>query len=250
LVEKFDPSGAFLLSMTVSSGSEPSVAVGADGSIFVTRGSTIYKHLPDGTFDYSFLTSENGEIGDLAVDGSGNLWMVDRLLDRLEKWAPGGTRIFWTGAVGSHVGFFDHPLSLDVFSDGRVAIGDTNNHRIQIFSNDGAYLSSFGIDGAGDGEFNSISGVAVDPLTNYIYVVDRSLHRVQVFDDTGYFLAKWGRPASFDGSFSEPLDAAVGQSGNLYIVDGGNDRIQIFGLGSLGITAVEPITWGRIKTLY
>lgn len=44
----------------------------------------------------------------------------------------------------------------------------------------------------------------------------------------GTFLTKWGSPGSEDGQFDLPLGIAVDGSGNVYVADSSNDRIQQF----------------------
>ena len=42
------------------------------------------------------------------------------------------------------------------------------------------------------------------------------------------FSAQWGSQGSADGQFNSPFDIAVGKSGNIYVADSGNNRIQKF----------------------
>jgi tripartite motif-containing protein 71 len=58
--------------------------------------------------------------------------------------------------------------------------------------------------------------------------VDGDAHRVQVFDGAGTFLAKLGTPGSGNGGLLDPWDVTVGPSGDVYVNDGGNGRIQRF----------------------
>jgi DNA-binding beta-propeller fold protein YncE len=52
-------------------------------------------------------------------------------------------------------------------------------------------------------------------------------HR-QVFSADGQFLAKWGSEGSGDGQFRGPGDIAVNASGNVYVAEWGNHRVQVF----------------------
>ena len=53
-------------------------------------------------------------------------------------------------------------------------------------------------------------------------------HRIEKFDSNGTFLTKWGSWGSGDGQFKYPYGVAVDSSGNVYVADTGNNRIQKF----------------------
>jgi len=52
---------------------------------------------------------------------------------------------------------------------------------VQIFNSAGVFLSQFGGTGAGNGQFNRPYGVAIDPVSHNIVVVDQNNNRVQIF---------------------------------------------------------------------
>ena len=58
----------------------------------------------------------------------------------------------------------------------QIIVSDSNNHRIQIFEPDGKFVKSFGRPGNKDAQFNCVSGVFTDSMSN-IFVVDRLNHR-------------------------------------------------------------------------
>ena len=51
------------------------------------------------------------------------------------------------GEKGSKHGQFNYPWDVDVNRAGIIAVTDTRNHRIQLFSFDGAFLSKYGFEG-------------------------------------------------------------------------------------------------------
>ncbi len=57
---------------------------------------------------------------------------------------------------------------------------------------DHSYTNSFGGAGAGDSQFASNAGVAVDRATGDVYVADAANSRVEKFDSSGSFVAAWG----------------------------------------------------------
>lgn len=90
-----------------------------------------------------------------------------------------------------------------------------------------AYTSKFGVLGAGDGEFNSPRGMAVDPSGN-IYIADRDNNRIQKFNSAGVFQMKFGTLGTGDGQLTGPRDVAVDSTGNIFVLDTGNRRVQKF----------------------
>jgi len=63
----------------------------------------------------------------------------------------------------------------------RIYTVDFENHRIQIFSEDGDFLTQFGTNGNGDGEFERPTDVAIDK-NGHIFVVDFGNNRIQQFN--------------------------------------------------------------------
>jgi tripartite motif-containing protein 71 len=62
--------------------------------------------------------------------------------------------------------------------DNVYVIDDTG--RIQKFTDDGTFITSWGSDGNGDGQFSKPEGLYVDPDGN-VYVADTVNKRIQVF---------------------------------------------------------------------
>ncbi len=90
----------------------------------------------------------------------------------------------------------------------------------------------FGMAGKGNGQFEFPRNVAIDAQGN-IYVADSDNHRIQKFDATGKFLLAWGSKSpdgvvAPQGTFNQPWGIAVDQTGNVYVADTWNHRIQKF----------------------
>ena len=54
------------------------------------------------------------------------------------------------------------PHSMAFDSEGNIYVTDVNNHRIQKFTSDGEFITKWGTEGNGDGEFSSPEGIDVD----------------------------------------------------------------------------------------
>lgn len=62
-----------------------------------------------------------------------------------------------------------------------------------------------------------------------IFMVDGALNpRIQVFDTNGNFSTTFGTSGNGDGQFSKPEHVNIDSSGNVYVVDRGNQRMQVF----------------------
>ena len=77
------------------------------------------------------------------------------------------------------------------------------------------FVSAWGSQGAGPGEFNEPRDIAVDG-EGRLYVADTGNRRVQVFDSGGQFIASW---EGGEEEFVEPLALVVDSLGDLYVLD-------------------------------
>ena len=89
------------------------------------------------------------------------------------------------------------------------------------------FVSKWGSQGTGNGQFNAPFGVAVDPSGN-IYVSDQGNSRVEKFNSNGQFILKWGSSGTGDEQFDLPGGITIDSAGNIYVADGRNHRIQKF----------------------
>ncbi len=127
-------------------------------------------------------------------------------------------------------GLLVKPLGIDVDRAGRLYVADATQKMVFIYDRDGKFLRRIG----GKDLFDRISSVTVDPSGARLYVVDiggvrSENHRVRVFETaTGRHVMDIGRRGMGPGEFNLPRDMAIGLDGRLYVVDGGNFRVQVF----------------------
>jgi DNA-binding beta-propeller fold protein YncE len=211
--------------------------------------------LPGGEFD---------QPNALDLDASGNVYVVDAGPDRIQKFTNDGgfiasfpnipgfgiavdeTGFFYVpngGLVGKYrtggdfVEFFSASglsgaQGAAVDSLGNVYVTDSINDKVFVFDSDGDLDGDpFGGEGTDEGELNSPHGIAVGP-GNVIWVADMFNHRIQKFDSQREFVLAVGKQGggagNGPGEFNSPTGVAVDESGNVYVADFGNDRIQIF----------------------
>jgi DNA-binding beta-propeller fold protein YncE len=164
---------------------------------------------------------------DLAVDGSGNIYVADTNNHRIQKFTRSGELITSWGTWGVGVGEFQKPWGIAVDKSGNVYVADSDNCRIQKFNSNGGFLSKFGKRGSAEGDMTRPNGVAVDNSGN-IYVADTDNHRIEKFNSNGAFIKQWGSNGSSDGQTPYPEGIAVDSKGNVYLADAYNGRIQKF----------------------
>jgi len=122
------------------------------------------------------------------------------------------------------------PLGLDVDDAGTLYVADATLKSIVVFDRDGKFLRKI----AGPKDFARLSSVTVDPAGKRLYVVDiggvgTDQHRVRVYDaQSGQHLQDIGKRGAGPGEFNLPRDVAIGKGGQIYVVDGGNFRVQVF----------------------
>lgn len=155
-------------------------------------------------------------------------------LQFLDKW----------GSFGAGTGRFDEPTGIAVGPNGNVYVVDRNNHRIQVFSSSGAFVTAWGDSGSGNGQFNQPQDVAIDGNGD-VYVADGENNRIQVFSSTGSYLRQWGTTGIGDGEFKAPRGVAVDESLHVFVTENGlpNKRVQKFTASGTFL-----LQWGTLGT--
>lgn len=109
----------------------------------------------------------------------------------------------------------------------RLYVGDSKAHVVHVFDEQGGQVDSIGGLGAGPGQFNSPTHVAV--MTDGSVVVTDALNfRVQVFDADGRYQYQLGELGDGGGNFAAPKGVAVDRAGHVYAADAMFDAIQVF----------------------
>ena len=134
-------------------------------------------------------------------------------------------------------GLLRQPIGIDTDAAGNLYVADATIKAIMVFDRDGKFLRKLAGSKIGEPSlFSRLASVAVDKNGDRIYAVDiggsRSAvetHRVRVFDArSGTHLFDVGKRGSNPGELNLPRDVAIGKDGEIFVVDGGNFRIQVF----------------------
>ena len=131
------------------------------------------------------------------------------------------------GQQGSSTRMLNQPWGVAVNERDEIAVTESANSRVQVFSSDGTYLRSFGRKGNKQGEFNYPRGITIHE-TNDITVVDCGNHRVQCFSEQGEYLSQFGGKGNLDHQLSNPLGLSVDSKGNIIVADKHNKSMKIF----------------------
>lgn len=145
------------------------------------------------------------------------------------------------GSIGTNFGQFQYPHGIAVSSTGEVAVVDTCNHRVQLFSSDGEFQRAFGSQGVDNGYLNFPDGVTYDRQDN-IVVADSDNHRVSVFSSAGELIRNFGNE-----NLKNPWGVCTTTDGNIAVCSGGEKReVQVYsGEGSFVMSFSYPSSTNR-----
>ena len=123
-------------------------------------------------------------------------------------------------------GNFLYPQHIAADSENNIYVTDLGNSRIQKFDDQGNFISAWGSNGDGAGQFVYPSGIAI--ADDFVFVVDKKLNKVQKFDTLGNFVTQWGDIGSGNGELRSPNGIITNDDKFVHVVDTGNSRIQTF----------------------
>jgi len=164
-------------------------------------------------------------------------------------WLPDGTFFVSDGYTGTRVAKFDkngkflmdwgikgnppnetrpgymnnvHGVAVDPISR-RVFVNDRNNHRVQVFDENGKFQYDWKI----DADPSSLHLLYLGADRN-IWTFDRSTHKLLKYDQQGHLLYAWGTLGMFPGALWGVHGMSVDQQGNLYVAEVDSGRVQKF----------------------
>ncbi|MDD2999940.1 MAG: hypothetical protein PHV05_12835 [Candidatus Riflebacteria bacterium] len=148
----------------------------------------------------------------IAFDSSGNFYVTDLSLDRVQKFDSSGSYVTKWGSTGTGNGYFNEPRGIAVDSDGYVYVVDGLNDRLQVFTSSGSFVRVIGSSGSTDGKFQNPFGIAIQGSN---LVVQDSDGRIQWFTKTGSFVKK--NTPSTSGTLAICVEPTTN---NLYVTNG------------------------------
>jgi sugar lactone lactonase YvrE len=128
-----------------------------DGKVLMTLGKPGGAAAPDYFFQPDdVLVAPNGDIFVGEGHGGGN--------SRILKFDKTGKLIKTWGKLGSATGDFSQPHALAINSQGRLFVADRSNNRVQVFDQEGTFITEYK-------QFGRPSGVYIDK-DDYLFVAD------------------------------------------------------------------------------
>lgn len=198
-------------------------------------------------------------------DSAGNIWVTDRVNNRIVKYSPNG---FYLGQITGTVGTenqVSEPRGLAISANGNIWVAETTYKRVRQYTPSGSIVSTitnagmeapWGVAVAPDGaiwvtdtqndnvlQFKQDGtlirkirpngstdipfGLDIDEYGNG-WIAMQGSNRVVEMSPTGTQLFAFGSYGTEDGKFNAPFDVAIAPSGNLFVTDANNNRIQEF----------------------
>jgi hypothetical protein len=96
------------------------------------------------------------------VDAEGNVWVVDVIKCRLQKFDPRGRLLQATGRISDTAGSFVRPKHIAIDSEGIVYVVDAAFDNVQMFNDEGRVLMFFGSGGGHPGSMDLPAGICVN----------------------------------------------------------------------------------------
>lgn len=203
-------------------------------------------YIVDQVIDHPAPTGTLLNPSDVAVDGSGTIYVADKGNARIEVFNSNGAFLRQWGMRGDGPGKFMAPAGITTDPFGSVYVSD--QYHIQKFTNTGDWIETIGDVGAAPGAFNLPAELATDGDGN-LYVADMRNGRIQKFDRNGTYIATWNGANTPAGALGLPTGIAVGPDGLVYVADSSDtgqtdhDRIVVF-----TNTGVYQRSWGSYGT--
>jgi streptogramin lyase len=199
----------------------------------------------------------------IAIDYAGNIYIADRINNRIRKIATETGIISTLAGIGingysgdngaASLAELNNPSGVAVDGSGNIYIADTGNHRIRKVTANTGIINT--IAGTGIAGFNgdapapatgaylhNPSGICVDMLGN-VFIADLINNRIRKIAG-GIISTIAGGGVCSTGSFCgdsaaataaalyAPMGVTVDASGNIYIADTGNDRVRLVAASS------------------
>jgi sugar lactone lactonase YvrE len=163
----------------------------------------------------------------VALDASGNTFVVDRECKCVQKYDPTGKFLSQFGAPGTGNGQFSDPRGMAISAAGNILVADLANKNVQIFNANGGFIRKITY-----GEFVEPYAVVAAP-NERIWVSDVGSHKVFKFREAdgvwiGVAYGSSANPAGAATGLVSPVGIAADAAGTIWVTDNNLNRVTIF----------------------
>jgi DNA-binding beta-propeller fold protein YncE len=235
-IQRFGASGQFETSWETpahKAGFPVGMGLAPDGRVFVadTHYNQVLIYDQDGNLLGKFGKPGRGPgefemPTDVAIDHDGNIYVSETGgNDRISKFDAEFNYTKSFGGSDAGEAATSRPTGMTIDADDTLWVADAVNHRLLRFSLDGQLLRQIGSMGDGLGQFRYPHDTAMMPDGTLI-VAEYGSSRLQQVTRDGKGVRTWGQPGWQVGQLGYPWGVAVA-SGKVYVVDSGNNRLQV-----------------------
>jgi peptidylamidoglycolate lyase len=144
---------------------------------------------------------------------------------------------------------FIMPHGLTVDSENNIWVTDVGLHQIFKFTHKGKLLMKLGeakVAGNDSLHFNKPTDIAIAKDGSFYVSDGYGNSRIIKFSATGKYLFEWGKKGNKEGEFNIPHGMSLDSTGNVYVADRENNRIQVFDPNGKFIGQFTDNTFGAI----
>nr|XP_002730877.1 PREDICTED: tripartite motif-containing protein 2-like [Saccoglossus kowalevskii] len=115
------------------------------------------------------------------------------------------------------------PCDVAISDDNEYFITDDNKKQIVVSDENGRIITKFG-----SSEIDDPLGIAINPITNNVYVSEYSEGYIRKYTQGGRYINSLGIQGNKQGELNRPCILAINSKGMVYVADRNNQRIQVF----------------------
>nr|XP_006823686.1 PREDICTED: E3 ubiquitin-protein ligase TRIM71-like [Saccoglossus kowalevskii] len=115
------------------------------------------------------------------------------------------------------------PCDVAISDDNEYFMTDDNNKQIVVSDENGKLIRKFG-----SSETDDPFGIAINPVTNNVYVSECSKGYIRKYTQGGRYIISLGIQGDKQGELNGPCILAINSKGMVYVADFNNHRIQVF----------------------
>lgn len=191
-------------------------------------------------------------LGGVAVDPfDSSIWVLSKSKGLVRRYARNGQLLGEAGGANPGVpSRLESPQRVRISPTRELWVVDREGNSLVRFDSEGRFLAR-----TGGVELGSRLQVAGGPQGGFA-VLDRGSYKVTRFDREGWIRAHFGGEGTKAGQFEEPIDLALGSSGDAFVLDAEQQRLHRFtpqgravGALSKGLEAVVDLSGVNDKSL-